>query len=224
MPRYALQGIKLQIPRDCVNDKLEELLAVGEYEIKELTGVKRHLKPGDRVLELGGGAGYLAVQAAIIAGAANVTTVEANPQMVRVIGKNLTLNDVEGVRVMHGAVVPDDFKDDAIGFDVKPVFWASSIANGKAADDTKRVDVPALRLGALLEDVQPNLVVMDVEGAEVSLARQHWPDFVQTIIMETHPQQYPPATIRDIFDGMSAAGFAYMPWGSRGNVVVFQRI
>ena len=206
-----------------INDKLHELLSQGQYEGKELAGVKRHLKPKDRVLELGGGAGYIAVQAARIAGARNVTTIEANPDMVSVIGKNLALNNVEDVRVLQGAVVADDYPDQTVSFDLKPAFWASSIASGKVGKKAQRTDVPALRLSDVLAAFQPNFVIMDIEGTEVSLANQVWSDVVQTIIMEIHPQRYSPLEIKGIFDGMSASGFAYMPWGSRGNVVVFQR-
>lgn len=224
MPRYTIDGIDLEIPHHCLNDNLEQQLQNELYEWKEVNGLKRHLKKGDRVLDLGGGAGFIAIQAARIAGAANVATVEANADMVDAIGRNLGLNQVEEVRVLHGAVVPDDFLQDSVDFDIKPAFWSSALAAGTRKGVVQRVQVPALRLSDLFQAFEPNLVIMDVEGAERNLARQNWPDMVQLVIMEIHPQIYQPVGIRDLFDDMSKAGFAYMPWGSRGNLVVFQRL
>ncbi len=224
MPRYSIDDIDLRIPRHCLNDGLDQKLQQGVYEWKEVNGLKRHLKQGDRVLDLGGGAGYIAIQAARIAGAANVATVEANADMVKVIEQNLVLNHVDQVRVLHGAVVADAFSGDTVAFDIKPAFWSSAIASGPRQGAVRRMQAPALRLSDLMQAFEPNLVIMDVEGAERDMARQDWPEMVKTVIMEIHPQLYPPTGIREIFDAMSVADFAYMPWGSRGNLVVFQRL
>ncbi len=224
MPRFHIDGITLQIPQRCLNPAIEDAIGQGHYEGKELAGIKRHLKPEDRVLDLGGGAGYLAVQAAKIVGAGNVTTVEANPDMVRSIGRTLALNDALDLRVLHGAVVADSYTQDTVTFEAKAAFWASSISNGAPGQKSKLVSVPALKLSDLFEAFDPSFVVMDVEGAEVELAQQSWAKSVRFVIMEIHPQLYGPPDIQQIFDGMSRAGFTYMPWGSRGNVVVFQRV
>jgi len=86
------------------------------------------------------------------------------------------------------------------------------------------VTVPALRLTTLLEEHQPSIVMMDVEGAEVELCQQAWPESVRLVIMEIHTSKYPPKVVKQIFDGMSAQGFTYMPWGTRGEVVTLQRV
>ncbi|MCK8465397.1 FkbM family methyltransferase [Aliiroseovarius sp. S1339] len=224
MPRFHLDGFTLEIPKHCLNSAIETAIEQGHYEAKELAGIKRHLKPGDRVLDLGGGAGYLALQAAKVVGAQNVTTVEANPEMVHVIGKNLALNDAVDLRVLHGAVVADDFTQDSVSFEARAAFWASSILKGSPGKKSQLIDVPALKLRDLFQACEPSFVVMDVEGAEVALAQQDWVETVRLVIMEIHPQLYSPRVIQKIFDGLSRAGFAYMPWGSRGNVVVFQRL
>jgi FkbM family methyltransferase len=207
-----------------LNQAIEDALNRGDYEGKELAAMTRHLTPQDRVLDLGGGAGYLAVQAAKIVGPANVTTVEANPDMVQSIKKNTKLNGVDGVRILHGAVVGDDYPDETITFEARAAFWSSTIYKGAAGKKSILLDVAALKLSAIFEEFDASLVVMDVEGAEAALAQQDWPESVGFIIMEIHPQFYGLNVIQKIFDGLSRSGFAYMPWGLKGNVVVFQRV
>ena len=81
-----------------------------------------------------------------------------------------------------------------------------------------------MTLGALAKAHKPTVVVMDVEGAELELAGQDWPKSVRLIVLEIHSGKYGAAGIQRIFDAFSGAGFAYMPWGSRGETLVFQRI
>ncbi len=56
------------------------------------------------------------------------------------------------------------------------------------------------------------------------LARQEWPPRVRLLIVEIHTKHYSPQVLKDILDGLSGAAFTYMPWGSRGETLVFQRV
>lgn len=223
MASFDIDGIKLRVPGHCLTDALVKALESGHYEWNEKAALKRHLTIRDKVLELGAGAGYLSILAAQIVGGANVTSVEANPSMMDVLRKNLDSNGARDTDLRHGAVVADDYGSDTVSFVMRDAFWASSIAE-EDAPDSKLVTVPALRLSDLLEEVRPTVVTMDVEGGEVELSQQDWPDSVRLLIMEIHTQKYPPSTVKSIFDGLSRAGFTFMPWGTRGEVVTLQRV
>lgn len=219
---FNIDGIKLRVPGHCLTPPLTRALESGRYEGNERAALKLHLEPGDRVLELGAGAGYLSILSAEIVGGGNVVSIEANPTMLEVLRKNLDSNSARGVDLRHGAVVGDGHAGETVRFRVNQAFWASSLAGETTGDNV--VEVPALRLTDLLEEVQPTVVVMDVEGAELDLCARDWPASVRLLIMEIHTRQYGPAEVKAMFDALSRAGFTYMPWGTRGEVVTLQRV
>lgn len=209
-----------------MNDNIQEAIDLGQYELNETKALQRHIKPDDRVLDLGGGAGYIALQAARIVGAKNVTTVEASPAMHKAIGDNAAKNGLDTVQVVHGAVVPDSFEAEAVQFEVLPGFWASSIAvdGAKKKKASKLVDVPAVKFGRLQERAQPTIISMDIEGAELDLAQCAWRPEVRIVIMEVHPNSYGLHALRQLVSNMFSNGFGPMPWGTRGSVMVFTRL
>ncbi|TYB80568.1 FkbM family methyltransferase [Maritimibacter fusiformis] len=220
---FELDGIKLRVPGHALNDSLRRALESGKYEWNESAAIRRHAKPGDKVLDIGAGAGYVSALAARAVGGDNVVAVEASPVMLEVLRQNLDGNGAAAAQLIHGAVVDDRFDADTVSFLVRDAFWASTIAGADAPRD-KLAEVPALRLSALLEEHQPSVVIMDVEGGELQLSQQAWPDCVRLVIMEIHTMVYPPSGVRAIFDGMSRNDMTYMPWGTQGEVVVFQRV
>ena len=89
---------------------------------------------------------------------------------------------------------------------------------------TKSIDVPAVKIGDLMHDHKPSVVIMDIEGGEQGLFDAPWPDHVRLLVIELHPQLYGDEVIQQIFDQMSASNLTDCPTGSRGQVVVFKRI
>ncbi len=223
MPEYRIRNITLRIPQAQLSPPLARALESGGYEAAEAGALLRHLRPGDRVLDLGAGAGYLSAIAATVVGGAQVTAVEAAPAMLPVLRRNLNLNGAGEARVIHGAAVADDVEETELPFQIARAFWASRLA-GEEGEGAEALRVPALKLGDLARELRPSVVVMDIEGGEVALCQQAWPDCVRLLILEIHPELYGPDRIKAIFDGLSRAGFTYMPWGSRGKVVVQQRL
>ncbi|KPU84081.1 hypothetical protein JI58_06000 [Marinosulfonomonas sp. PRT-SC04] len=159
-------------------------------------------------------------------GGDNLLSVEASPKMVPVVEKNLTDNLIEGVTVVNAAVVPDDFADDHVSFHLTAAFWASSLnaTMAKKWKSTKTVDVPAIKIGELMQEHKPTVVIMDIEGGEQGLFDAVWPAHVRLLVIELHPKLYPDQVIQQIFDQMSASGLTYCTTGSSGSVVVFKRV
>ncbi|SPF75262.1 Ubiquinone/menaquinone biosynthesis C-methyltransferase UbiE [Aliiroseovarius pelagivivens] len=226
MPQFKLDGLILKIPRKCMNSNIREAIDRGWYEQNESRALKRHLKPDDRVLDLGGGAGFVALQAARVVGAENVTVVEASPDMFKAIGDNAVKNELGALQVIQGAVVPDSFSDETITFEVFPGFWASSISEdgGKRRKASKLVTVPALKFRDLQKRSRPTVISMDIEGAERGLASCKWWPETRIVIMEVHPEQFGLHALRQLIMDMFSNGFGWMPWGTRGSVLVFERL
>jgi len=221
---FTLNGISLHIPEACLTDPLTEAIEQGRYEHQEAAALKRHLRTGDRVLDLGAGAGYLSSLAAEIVGGENVVSVEAGPQMITALGDNLARNGAAAATVVHGAVVADGYAGATVNFLNRQAFWASAISD-QTADKNRRVTpVPALTIGALLRKHRPTVVILDIEGGEAALCDTVWPDHLRLLVMEIHTKLYSSQIMQQIFDGLSRSGLTYMPWGSRAETVVFQRV
>lgn len=216
----------MQIPNHALNPGMRKLLNTGYYEGGEARAIDLHMREDDRVLELGAGAGYITMRIASRVGGENLMTVEANPQMVPVVEKNLAANLINGVTVINAAVVGDDFTEDSVELHVTPAFWSSSLnpTRAKTIPDTKTVQVPVVKFSELLEEHKPTAVVMDIEGAEQGLFDRPWPNSVRLLLIEIHPTLYPDHVIKQIFDQMSASGLTYCPAGSRDTIVVFKRV
>jgi len=222
--RFELNGVALLCPKEQLTDKIRGKLASGEYEGSEARAVLMRLKAGQRVLELGAGLGYIGALAARIVGAQNVTSVEANPDMLAAIRANYALNGVAGIDLRHGAFVGPAYEGQTLAFACAKQFWASRIA---ASEDRRArvVDVPVLRIGALLADVAPQFVIMDIEGAEQYLFASQWPRSVRQVVIELHPKQYESAkVIKEIVDMLSRSGLTYDPVASRGTLLALRRV
>lgn len=223
MAEFVLNGIKLSVPDTMLNDRLRGKLSGGGYEAHEAHAAQMRLRPGNRVLELGAGVGYISSVCAAITGPDNVVTVEANPEMLPVIRGNLERNGYSGVQLIHGAVAALEGDQDTIEFDPKKTFWAGKLADMESDPDTV-VSVPVLRLPDLLARHRPHVVIMDIEGAEQQLFDAPWPRHVRSVMMELHPRQYPDSVIKKIVDCMSVSGLTYDPVPSRGRILGFRRV
>lgn len=223
MAEFVINGVALDVPDGMLNARLSDKLTAGGYEGHEAHAAKMRVRDGNRVLELGAGIGYIASICASITGAENVFTVEANPDMLPVIRANLDRNGHQAVTLIHGAVTGLEEDDETIAFERKKTFWAGRIA-GVDSDPGAVVQVPLLNIRTLLTELRPNVVIMDIEGAEAQLFDFKWPRHVRGVMMELHPKQYPDSVIKRIVDCMSASGLTYDPVASRGRILGFRRV
>ncbi|WP_164726945.1 FkbM family methyltransferase [Shimia sediminis] len=153
----------------------------GVYELAEALLVQACIKPEDRVLEIGAGTGFIGLLSARICGAENVFSFEANPAMERIIRGNYDLNSVHPKLHMM-AVTPDG---NPITFHSADNLVSSSIFDRNLAG--AEVTVQSAALNDLLRDLEPTVIVIDVEGAEIGLMASAEFGTVDRIIMELHP-------------------------------------
>lgn len=224
MPRYSLRGVTLDLPETALRGGLARALESGRYENTEADAIQRHLRPGDRFLDLGAGLGYLCCLAAQVLGPEAVMGIEAGPQTAALARANLDRNGFAAAVVKPGAVMPAG-QGGRVAFGQRPAFWASALAGpaGVPANATV-VEVEALALDRLLAEHAPTVLSCDIEGAELAVLTGPFPPRLRLIVVEIHPALYGPAGTKRLFDALSAAGFAFCPEGARGATVVFQRI
>ncbi|MGI3185488.1 FkbM family methyltransferase [Nioella aestuarii] len=222
MPVFTLHDVSIDLPEALATKALSTRLADGSYEADEIAAVMCRVGPGMRVLDLGAGLGVVSVLAARVAGADNVLSVEANPALLPVLRDTFDRNGQGGIRLMHGAVMQGEGGGKA-AFQVPRAILGASLARSGAPED-EIVEVPSLGLESLLYDHRPELVMMDIEGAEERLFDQPWNPELRFLVLELHPPRYSDRVIKRIVDCMSDSGLTYDPATSRGRVLGFRRV
>ncbi len=223
MTEYTLKGVKVGLPHWLKDTKIEAKLAAGNYESRESDAALKRIKPGWKVLEIGAGLGYVSTICAQLAGAENVTSLEANPQMLDQIRDTLARNGQEKVNLWHGAVVGDGHDGDTVAFRAGALFWGGGLVED-GRSEKGMIEVPAVSISDLLTIVQPRFVIMDIEGAEQHLFDSPWPKCVRHVVMEIHMSKYPRHVLQKMVDCMSRSGLTYDPATSSGRTLGFMRV
>jgi len=159
------------------SEVIRDSLTRGKYERAECDALDRLLVDGDRVLELGGGLGLVAVRCARRLGAQRVLTVEADPQMLPVLQETFHANHIYPA-VLIGAVSADGGDR---WLERAPHLWSTRAHIGQ--EGTERVG--GTRLSTLIEWHQPTVLVVDIEGGEKHLAPTELPG-VRAVLIECH--------------------------------------
>ena len=102
---FILDDMELSVSTSHLTPAIIKSLNTGRYERPERAAIKKSLRPGDRVLDLGGGIGCTGVVAGRIVGGENLMIVEANADLLDDITENLAANLIFGAKLLHGAIV-----------------------------------------------------------------------------------------------------------------------
>lgn len=220
MRAFTLRGLTLFLPDAALKGNLERALSSGRYENHEADALMRHLRPGDRLLDLGAGLGFICALAAGVLGEDAVIGVEAGPETVKLARRNLAANGFPGVKVLKGAVVGTGGGE--VAFGQRPAFWASALEGPEGwPENAEVIRVPARPLGKLLERFAPTVICCDIEGGELEVLVQPLPG-VRLVVVETHPQVYGPDGVRTIIRALTSQGFGEAE-GAQKDTLVFRR-
>ena len=159
------------------------------------------MKPGDGVLEIGTGIGFITLFCARIVGEQNVFTYEANPANERHIRENFALNGMSP-QLQIGLLSDEPGETE---FFIEEDSWSSSTT--KRSAKAKAIAVPHLPVAQELEKIRPNVVIMDIEGAEYELLGCFDLRSIDKRIIELHPHIIGEGETQPIRDRIRAAGF-----------------
>lgn len=220
MRSFTLRGLTLYLPEAVLKGNLERALSSGRYENHEADALLLHLVPGDRLLDLGAGIGFISALAAGVLGEGAVMGVEAGPETVKLARRTLAVNGFEGVRVLKGAVVGTG--EGEVEFGERPAFWASALKGPEGwPENAEVIRVPARPIGRLLAKFAPTVISCDIEGGELEVLTQPLPG-VRLVVVETHPQVYGPEGVARIVAALSDQGFVAAE-GAKKDTLVFRR-
>jgi FkbM family methyltransferase len=173
----VVRDVTLPLDPAIMSDRMIGVLRSGRYERSEAIALDAVVRRGDRILELGGGIGFISTYAA--KRGATVTTVEANPDLIPLIERTHSLNGVSGT-VLHGAATGSPRK---VEFWLVPDFWASSTVHGKG----RAVTVDGLAIDDLCRRFRPDVLIVDIEGGEADVFTAADLTGVRHIVIEMHP-------------------------------------
>ena len=173
------------------------------YELEDARLCRQVLTPEDRVLELGSSVGFVALYCLGQIGVAKLAMVEANPDLPPRIAENFALNGVPLAPLVNVAVGPTDGET---VLRLGSVHWRSSTHAGAGGERT--ITVPQRTIPSIVAglDFTPNVLVMDIEGAEIHLPPEHFAPF-EKIVMEVHPGFVGRAAVDQFCRSIEALGF-----------------
>lgn len=157
----------------------------GDYELPERNAVVRMLRPGDRVAEFGGGVGVVSMTAAKITGPGTVHVFEPQPVACDLIRRNAKLNGLE-IDCSNVAVAG---KSGTRTFYTNSNIISSNLFGGRKGGKgrTAMFEVDAVAIGDILKTQRPNVIISDIEGAEVEVLGGCDLTGIDVIVIEMHP-------------------------------------
>ena len=221
--RDELESCGVLIPADpaVITPAIRRAILSGRFEAEEASQIPHIVRPGDRVLEIGAGIGFISTLLSRQRRVARVIAVEANPYLLAYMTRLHTRNRVRKVRRLN-AILTNEAKPTAT-FYLRRDFWMGSLAPEPNAY-LGSVEVPTMNLDALLREEAIDLVVCDVEGAEAVLFQGADLASVDRIFLEMHDHVTGLSGVRGLFATLAGHGFVYDPRHSLGSVVLFQRL
>lgn len=214
--KYTVGGVKVELPRSILNERIEKIMQGGTYEAREARILEKIIAKGEIILELGAGIGFISTLAAKNANTKSVHAVEADPRLLPVIQRTHELNDVSATiySEMLGAT------DGTHTFHLAHSFIASSSSGVWGG---REIEVKMTSFQRRLDEIQPTLLIVDIEGGEVELFKDVQLTSVNKIMMELHQNVTGIAGIKSVFDQLSVEGFGYDAENSWGGVVTLAR-
>ncbi|MEM8577510.1 MAG: FkbM family methyltransferase [Pseudomonadota bacterium] len=214
------RGIFFPKDKQIIRGRLRGALREHRYEAKESDAVVGLLQPGDVVLELGGGIGYMSTLAATKCDIAHVHTFEANPHLIPYIERVHAANGVTNATV-HNALL--GARKGSAEFHVRFNLLASSLVEPVEGTvlSVEKIEVRNARQTST--EIAPTVLICDIEGAEADVIPRLNLSTVRAACVELHPQWIGPEGVAAVFGAFAKAGLTYYHGGSHGKVVCFSR-
>ncbi|WP_417724165.1 FkbM family methyltransferase [Salipiger sp.] len=221
-PFIRSRGLKIPKHPQITTGRVRGALRQGTYERKECDAVARVVHEGDRVLELGGGIGYMSTLLSVSRKVAHVVSYEANPALIPYIRSVHEANEVTNVEVRNALLTATG--GDPVDFHVRANFLGSSMDRDSDPDSIiETVKIARHRLDDVLAEVAPDVLVCDIEGAEADLLPAGDWSSLRCAVIELHPQWIGQSGVQAVFDAMQRAGLTYFPKASEAKVVCFRK-
>ncbi len=221
---YGRKPIEVALSRPPVSDAMRDKIISGVYEHAEARSIQKLFDNDEVVVELGGGVGLISTMAMRSGKVREVHVFEADARLVPLIEATHRRNGLEGCTVHNYAVTGDTdaLARGYVDLILRENFSGNSLHAAPHAA-LERARVQCRSLGSIIEEFDPTILIVDIEGAEDNLFAGVNPRRVKCLSIEIHPHKLRPRGVRRLFNDLHEAGFYYDARHSHGAVPVFSR-
>lgn len=211
-PDIAAECLGVKVPASgFLTDKRIERINAAQYEGLEMAGALHVVGEDDVVLEIGAGIGLVGAVIAANAKPRAVQSFEANPDLIPVIEQLYATNELGGrINVTNQVLVSAPERPESIGFHIHNSYLGSSLIE-PSNRQTREVQVPTASFSEVCADLQPTVLVMDIEGGELEILRHADLTPFRAMVLEFHPKAYGIGGMRECKTILRDAGFARIP-------------
>ncbi len=209
----------LKVPQSpFLNANRIQRIEAARYEGQEIKGALHVVQESDRVLEVGAGIGVVSGVVALNAKPEKVLSFEANPALVPTIQMLHKINGLEGrVELRNQVLYAGEGRPETMPFYVHESYLGSSLIERKGRS-AQTVDVPTVAMEEVIAELNPTVLIMDIEGGELALLEVMPLDPFRAIVIEFHPGAYEIAGMRRCKTILREAGFQKVEEVSTRNV------
>ena len=191
-----------------LNPKRIKRINEAGYEGQEIKAALHLVKEGDTVLELGAGIGVVSGVIAHKCKPKTVVSYEANPSLIPHIRELHKINNLTTVNTVRNKVLisaPD--APETMQFFVHKSYLGSTLV-GEAINAANSVDIEVDKFNSVVEELKPDVLVMDIEGGELELLRHANLSGFRSVVIEFHPKIYGVPAMRECKNYLRAAGLS----------------
>ncbi len=204
----AAECLGVKVPAShFLHDKRIERINAARYEGQEIAGALHVVTPEDTVLEIGAGIGLVGAVIAANRTPQAIYSFEANPDLIDSINALYRMNGLQDrISVQNKVLVSAPDRPDTLSFHVRSSYLGSSLLSDETRAK-KTVEIPTADFARTCHDIEPTVLVMDIEGGELDLLRHANLSAFRAVVLEFHPKVYGVEGMRECKDILRQAGF-----------------
>jgi FkbM family methyltransferase len=217
MTELNVHGVQVPVCVGEVSHEIWTALQSGHYEANEAKRVRRAIRPGDRVLELGAGLGVITSIIAAVEGV-RIWSFEADPRTAALAQRVIDRNCGDNVVFTNGLLAAGPARK--LSFYQRADFWMSS-RFAEQGPYEQVIEITSGDIDVFVKRHNINVLVMDVEGAELELLQNALLPGIERVFLELHDHLYGLSGVQAIGETMSRKKLIYDPRGSSGPCVLY---